>query len=115
MIGAFDPKTGKTAVGFSNKTITADSLHPTTVNYIEKQLGVKIGEFTSFCKNKAGACAEVSAADSLIRQGAKPENIKFTQAIRPKVYRQENGNMNSEKVIVETCNNCKVTWPKGTK
>ena len=59
--------------------------------------------------------AEVSAANSLIRQGAKPENIKFTQAIRPKVYRQENGNMNSEKVIVETCNNCKVAWPKGTK
>ncbi len=115
MIGAYDPKTGKTAVGFSNKKITADNLHPTTVNYIEKQLGVKIGEFTTFCKNKAGACAEVSAADSLIRQGAKPENIKFTDAIRPKAFRQEKGNIKSDKVIIETCSNCRVTWPKGTK
>ena len=76
---------------------------------------MKIGEFTTFCKNKAGACAEVSAADSLIRQGAKPENIKFTDAIRPKAFRQEKGNVKSDKVIVETCSNCKVTWPKGTK
>ncbi|MCO6509121.1 MAG: VENN motif pre-toxin domain-containing protein, partial [Snodgrassella sp.] len=114
MIGAYDPVTGKTAVGYSNKLITAESLHPTTVSYIETQLGVKIGEFTSFCKNKAGACAEVSAADSLIRQGAKPENIQFTQAIRPKAFRQENSII-SEKVIVKTCDNCKVTWPRGTK
>lgn len=78
-------------------------------------MGVKIGEFTNFCKNKAGACAEVAGADALIRQGSKPENIKFTQAIRPKAFRQENGNLNSEKVIVETCNNCKITWPQGTK
>ncbi|EPU0991858.1 hemagglutinin repeat-containing protein [Cronobacter turicensis] len=114
MIGAYDPISGKTSVGYSNKKITAESLHPATVNYIEKQLGVKIGEFTSFCKNKAGACAEVSAADSLVRQGVKPENIYFTQAIRPKAFRQENGVI-SDKIIVETCNNCKITWPKGTK
>ncbi|PIT09871.1 hypothetical protein BGI30_06465 [Snodgrassella alvi] len=114
MIGAYDPVTGKTAVGYSNKLITAESLHPTTVSYIETQLGVKIGEFTSFCKNKAGACAEVSAADNLIRQGAKPENIHFTQAIRPKAFRQQNSII-SEKVIVKTCDNCKVTWPRGTK
>jgi filamentous hemagglutinin len=40
-------------------------------------------------KNKAGACAEVSAADSLVRQGVKPGNIYFIQAIRPKSFRQE--------------------------
>lgn len=38
MIGAYD---SKTAVGYSNKAITADSLHPTTVDYIKKQLGVE--------------------------------------------------------------------------
>ncbi|SIP73500.1 hypothetical protein XIS1_280005 [Xenorhabdus innexi] len=76
---------------------------------------IKAQQFTSSCKNRAGACAEVSAADSLIRQGAKPEDIKFTEAIRPKAFRQEKGNLNAEKVIVETCDNCKVTWPKGTK
>ncbi|WP_426207168.1 hypothetical protein [Providencia sp. PROV272] len=54
-----------------------------TVIYVEKQLGVKIGEYTTFCKNTIGACAEASAADSLIRQGVKPENIRFTQAVRP--------------------------------
>ncbi|HEM6905125.1 TPA: hypothetical protein U2M17_003971 [Providencia stuartii] len=53
-----------------------------TVIYVEKQLGVKIGEYTTFCKNTVGACAEASA-DSLIRQGVKPENIRFTQAVRP--------------------------------
>lgn len=84
------------------------------MSYIEKQLGVKIGEFTSFCENKAGACYEVSAAHSLIRQGAKPENIHFKRELRPKSFRQENGII-SEKVIVETCNNCKITWPQGTK
>ncbi|MEZ2686633.1 hypothetical protein ACBQ20_17825 [Proteus vulgaris] len=119
MIGAYDSKTGKTAVGYSNKEITADSLHPTTVDYIKKQLGVEIGEFTHFCKNKVGACAEVSAADSLVRQGAKPENIKFTDALRPKAFRQassqKNGNLNSERIIIETCDNCKVTWPKEIK
>ena len=119
MIGAYDSKTGKTAVGYSNKEITADSLHPTTVDYIKKQLGVEIGEFTHFCKNKVGACAEVSAADSLVRQGAKPGNIKFTDALRPKAFRQassqENGHLNSEKIIIETCDNCKVTWPKEIK
>lgn len=110
MIGAHNPVTGKTAVGYSNKLITEESLHPTTVNYIEKQLGVKIGEFTNFCKNKVGTCAEVSAADSLMRQGVKPENIQFTQSVRPKAFRQENGII-SENVIVETSNNCKITWP----
>ena len=111
MIGAYDSSTGKTAVGNSNANITADSLHPTTVNYIEKQLGVKIGEFTSFCKNKAGACAEVSAADQLIRQGSNPSKIKFTEALRPRdVWRKDDVPSDA---IIPSCDNCSVTWPKG--
>lgn len=111
MIGAYDSSTGKTAVGNSNANITADSLHPTTVSYIEKQLGVKIGEFTSFCKNKAGACAEVSAADQLIRQGSNPSKIKFTEALRPRdVWRKDDIPADA---IIPSCDNCSVTWPKG--
>ncbi len=111
MVGAYDPVTGKTAVGSSNASITADALDPKTVAYIEKQLGVKIGEFTSFCKNKAGACAEVSAADQLVRQGVSPENVKFTDAVRPRaVY--DAGKVTPESVI-KPCENCQVTWPKG--
>ncbi|WP_273802045.1 VENN motif pre-toxin domain-containing protein [Proteus vulgaris] len=111
MIGAYDSSIGKTAIGNSNANITEDSLHPTTVNYIEKQLGVKIGEFTSFCKNKVGACAEISAADQLIRQGSNPSKIKFTEALRPRdVWRKDDIPADA---IISTCDNCSVTWPKG--
>nr|WP_226093679.1 VENN motif pre-toxin domain-containing protein [Dickeya oryzae]MCA6993132.1 VENN motif pre-toxin domain-containing protein [Dickeya oryzae] len=111
MVGAYDPTTGKTAVGNSNAKISAQDLDPRTVEYIEKQLGVKIGEFTSFCPNKAGACAEVSAADQLVRQGSNPSEIKFTDAVRPRDA------WNKEKIpstaIIPPCKNCTVTWPKG--
>ncbi|MFW1850729.1 hemagglutinin repeat-containing protein [Acinetobacter guillouiae] len=113
MIGAFDPVTGKVAIGSSNAKISADVLDPRTVKHIETQLGVKIGEFTSFCKNVAGACAEVSAADKLVRQGVNPANIQFTIAVRPKVVFQER--VVTPEAIVKTCDNCNVTWPKGTK
>ncbi|MCX8640824.1 hypothetical protein J3U37_11975, partial [Gilliamella sp. B3172] len=110
MVGAYDPMTGKIAIGNSNANITAEALHPETVKYIEQQLGVKIGEFTSFCKNKAGACAEVSAADQLIRQGVAPERIKFTDAVRPRtVYEQGKITQDS---IIKPCENCQITWPK---
>ena len=110
MVGAYDPMTGKIAIGNSNANITAEALHPETVKYIEQQLGVKIGEFTSFCKNKAGACAEVSAADQLIRQGVAPERIKFTDSVRPRtVYEQGKITQDS---IIKPCENCQITWPK---
>ncbi|MGG7595725.1 hemagglutinin repeat-containing protein [Pseudomonas sp. WC1] len=113
MVGAFDPLTGKVAVGSSNASITADSLHPATVAYIETQLGVKVGEFTDFCKNKVGACAEISAADQLVRQGAVPGNIKFTEAVRPRdVWRRDDVPPGA---IIKTCENCAVTWPKGSR
>lgn len=110
MVGAYDPVTGKIAIGNSNANITAEALHPETVKYIEQQLGVKIGEFTSSCKNKAGACAEVSAADQLIRQGVAPERIKFTDAVRPRtVYEQGKITQDS---IIKPCENCQITWSK---
>ncbi|WP_157953021.1 hemagglutinin repeat-containing protein [Limnobaculum parvum] len=113
MIGAYDSATGKTAIGFSNNNITAELLDSKTVTYIESQLGAKIGEFTSFCKNTVGACAEVSAADQLIRQGADPASIKFTRAVRPRdAYGKKEV---PAKAIVDTCENCAATWPNGNK
>ncbi|SED14743.1 hypothetical protein SAMN05216178_6433 [Pseudomonas saponiphila] len=112
MIGAYDPLTGKTAIGGSNMKISADMLHVDTVKYIEDKLGVKTGEFTSFCKNKVGACAEISAADSLVRQGVDPSRIRFTEALRPReVWRKETL---TDKAVVETCKNCGASWPKGS-
>ncbi len=113
MIGAYDPVTGKIAVGSSNGKITAESLHPDTVAYVESQLDTKIGDFTTLCSNKAGACAEVSAADQLIRQGANPADIQFTDALVPRIFLKD-GEI-TPATIKPTCNNCGVTWPKGTK
>lgn len=53
------------------------------MKYIESQLDVEVGQFTALCKNKVGACAEVSGADQLVRRGANPAGIKFTDAVRP--------------------------------
>ncbi len=52
-----------------------------------------------------------SAVDSLIRQGVKPENIRFTQAVRPReVWGKDTIPL---KAIKETCDNCQATWPTG--
>ncbi|ELY6346997.1 hypothetical protein SNQ56_003988 [Cronobacter muytjensii] len=111
MVGAYDPVTGKTAIGSSNANVSAELLDPKTVKYIEDKLGVSVGEFTSFCKNKAGACAEVSAADQLIRQGADPATIKFTEAVRPRdIWKKETIPADA---VIPPCENCQVTWPKG--
>ncbi|WP_177127293.1 two-partner secretion domain-containing protein, partial [Pseudomonas gingeri] len=107
MIGAYDPETGAIAVGASNGKVTAEMLDPRTVNFIEGKLGVKVGEVTGLCANKAGACAEVFAADQLIRKGVDPEKIRFTPAYRPREVL--NGTPIS-KSGVETCKNCAATW-----
>lgn len=73
-------------------------------------LVVSIGEFTDFCRNKAGACAEVSAADQLVRQGVDPAKSKFTDALRP---RDAWRNDIPIAEIIKTCPNCSVIWPKG--
>lgn len=115
MIGAYDSKSGKIAVSASDNEIVAEKIHPLTVQYIEKNLGVKIGEFTLSCQNKAGACAEVNAADKLIRQNVKPEDVKFTDAYRPRsVYADPNKELKVEYVI-GTCKNCETVWPTGVK
>lgn len=111
MVGAYDPVTGKTAIGASNGAVVAEMLHPTTVRYLEDKLGVKIGEFTDFCKNKAGACAEVSAADSLVRQGVDPASIRFTEAVRTReVWGKDRI---PEGAIISPSENCSVSWPRG--
>ncbi|MBN3005731.1 hemagglutinin repeat-containing protein [Chromobacterium alkanivorans] len=114
MIAAFDPETGKVAIGYSSGFRKAEDLSPLTVKYVEERLGVTIGEFTSLCSNRVGACAEISAADKLIRQGVRPESIEFTQAVRPLTI-LKNGGVMEEKAIISTCGNCQRTWPKGER
>ncbi|WP_240651680.1 hypothetical protein [Serratia microhaemolytica] len=110
IVAAYDSTTGKIAVGNSNARISAETLHPKTVIYVEKQLGVKIGEFTSFCKNRVGTCAEVSAADQLIRQGVEPSRIQFTEALRPRDMWKKDEILPD--AIIPPCPNCSITWPK---
>jgi len=110
MISAYDPVSGKIAVGSSNGNIRADMLDVRTVNYIETQLGVKVGEITNLCRNTAGACAEVSAVDKLVRMGVNPAQVKFTNALRPRTVRDEGGITKNS--IIDTCANCSVTWPE---
>lgn len=110
MVGAYDLSTGNVAVGASNGRITSNMLHPITVEYIESKLKVSIGEYTSFCNNKAGACAEVLAADQLVRKGSNPEDIKFTEAVKPREVHKDK--MLLPEHVIEPCENCKVTWTK---
>lgn len=112
MVGAYDSTTGLTSVGASG-ALKAEDLSPVMVKFVEDKLGVPIGQATSFCSNLAGFCAEVKAADKLVRQGADPANIKFTNPVRPgMVY----GNTSiPENAFVPTCANCSTTWPNGYK
>ncbi|WP_177326785.1 hypothetical protein [Pseudomonas sp. CF161] len=110
MVGAYDPVTGMTAVGTSSGSINVDALHPATVKYIGSQLGVEIGQFTALCKNKVGACAEVSGADQLVRRGANPAGIKFTDAVRP---RDVWGKNNLSDGLIKACENCSAIWSSG--
>lgn len=72
---------------------------------------MKIEAFTGFCKNKSGACAEVPAVDSLVRQGVDPARITFTDAIRPRdVWGKDRI---PEGAIIPICTNCSVSWPRG--
>ena len=110
MIGAFDIEKGLIAIGKNIRRITAERLDPRTVKILEDRLGRKIGQHTELCPNIVGACAEVDAFDQLIRQGAKPNKIGFTQALRPRlVWRKDTI---PEQAIVKTCDNCKITWPE---
>ncbi|MDQ8953134.1 hypothetical protein RFH42_09195 [Acinetobacter rudis] len=64
-------------------------------------------------KNKAGACTEVSAVDQLVRQGIDPSRIKFIDALRPRIV-YENGKIVND-AYIKPCENCKISWSKGTK
>lgn len=54
-----------------------------------------------------GACAEISAADKLIRQGVKPTDIRISQAYRPRdAHRFDISEVPPEAPVVSTCKNC---------
>ncbi|PSD32358.1 hypothetical protein C7E17_10225 [Stenotrophomonas maltophilia] len=76
--------------------------------FFEGRLGVPIDSKTTLCSNIARACAEVMAADELIRKGVDPSRIEFTEAVRPRnVWRKSEI---TDKSIIETCPNCEKNW-----
>jgi YD repeat-containing protein len=90
-IAAYDVRTRRIAVGMSGTppTVLADE-----ASDLAEMLG-GIGIKTA-CGNVVGRCAEFHAANQLLLQGSKLEDIRFTEAIRP----------NRPHVIVDRCDNC---------
>ncbi|AGS59161.1 hypothetical protein BB2000_0665 [Proteus mirabilis BB2000] len=82
-------------------------LHKDTVVLLKNKLGyVKVGTKTVHCDNIVGGCGEVLAADQLIRKGVKPQDIRISQAYRPrKAYGYDLSTM-PEEAFVDTCKNC---------
>ena len=108
-IAAYDVKTGKTAIGYSNNQITDKELADPLKKILEDKLG-PIGTQSPFCKNKIGACAEVDAANKLINQGVPLDRIRFTNAVRPReIYGK---NTITKKSHVITCKNCEKTFTR---
>jgi filamentous hemagglutinin len=102
-----DTKTGLIATGRSSNV---SGLGAKTKSFVEGKLGGKIGEKTNLCDNRIGHCAEVDAANKLVEKGVPIERIKFTEALRPRhVYGKNTYNKGA---VVDTCNNCKATWPE---
>ncbi len=108
MVAAYDSKKGEIVVrGSVGTEIKKDMLHDDTVGLLKSKLdGAEIGTKTIFCNNIVGGCAEVLAADQLIRKGVNPKDIRISQAYRPRdAYGYEYIDV-PEKALIETCDNC---------
>ncbi|WP_237612494.1 DUF637 domain-containing protein, partial [Proteus sp. G4444] len=108
MVAAYDIKTGTIIVrGSVGSDIKIEMLHKDTVVLLKNKLGdVKVGTKTVHCDNIVGGCGEVLAADQLIRKGVKPQDIRISQAYRPrKAYGYDLSTM-PEEAFVDTCKNC---------
>lgn len=108
MVAAYDIKTGTIIVrGSVGSDIKIEMLHKDTVILLKNKLGdAKVGTKTVHCDNIVGGCGEVLAADQLIRKGIKPQDIRISQAYRPrKAYGYDLSTM-PEEAFVDTCKNC---------
>ena len=108
MVAAYDINTGTIIVkGSVGSSIKKEMLHENTIELLKNKLdGAEIGTKTVFCNNFVGGCAEVLAADELIRNGVKIKNIRFSQAYRPRdAHGFELEEIPSE-ALIKPCENC---------
>lgn len=90
-IGAFDIKTGQVVADFA--VPIPETIDPILLKRAKSLGGIGSRGLTK--RNTVGVCAEFRSANTLLLNGSKIENIRFTQAIRPRTGQ-----------IIPTCNNC---------
>jgi RHS repeat-associated protein len=96
----YDVETGAVAVGHSGPVPNAADVHPDLMSALDNAGG--LGAKNPGVNGAAGCCGEVDAANQLLQKGSKMENIRFTDAIRPK-----------SGATIPTCPNCQVTFGTG--
>ena len=96
-IAAYDVETGAVAVGHSGPVPSASSLHPDLLSALDNAGGV--GASNVGAVGKVGCCGEVDAANQLLQNGSKLENIRFTDAVRP-----------NSGAVIPRCTNCEATF-----
>ena len=89
-IGAFDARTGKTIIKTSGTYVGKST---PAMEVLASKMGGK-GIVTE-CGNTVGCCAEYHAADELIARGSLLEDIRFTEAVRPR-----------SGAVIAPCENC---------
>jgi RHS repeat-associated protein len=96
VIGAYDPTTGQVAVGVSGPAPAPDAVDPAMLAKADALggLGAKTG-----ATGAVGSCAEFDAANQLVTAGSKPEDIQFTDAVRPRTGQ-----------TVPMCSNCQTMF-----
>lgn len=80
IVGAFDPKTGKTSVSFAGPI--PKRIHPDLKKLADKVGG--IGTHGISEKNIVGVCAEFHTVNNMLWSGSKLSDIKLTKPIRPR-------------------------------
>jgi RHS repeat-associated protein len=96
-IAAYDVETGAIAVGHSGPVPNAAELHPDLLSAMDSAGG--LGARNTGVAQPVGCCGEVDAANQLLQRGSKLENIRFTDAIRPRTGE-----------VIPTCPNCRATF-----
>ncbi len=95
-IAAYDIATGDIAVAFSGPI--PEDINPFLSELVDKAGIGNIGN-KNWTNNYIGACAEFRAANQLLQNGSKFENIRFTVPIRPRTRKPQ-----------PTCGNCKAIF-----
>lgn len=92
-IAAYDIVTGNIAVAFSGTVPTR--IHSSLSRAVKNSGVGNIGQSGQNTRNIIGACAEFRAANKLLQNGSKFENIRFTDPIRPRTRQR-----------MSACDNC---------